>query len=215
MPLSRWRLLVPTVLVIAFLALVFVHPGVGGTSAQALSYTNFVSDVTANKVSTAAITAAGSVSGKLSDGSAYTAQIPVALNDNALPALLLAHKVQVTGTTTITNPWPGLLEWIVPFLLVIGFFVWMGRRSSKQFTGRMGAIMGFGQSKAKVYDEDRPSTRFADIAGYEGSKAEVMEVVESTPWPSTRPGTRWWRRCWSTPIPSRRSRSFPVAPLLA
>ena len=38
--------------------------------------------------------------------------------------------------------------------------------------------MAFGKSKAKVYDEDRPHTRFADIAGYEGSKAEVMEVVD-------------------------------------
>ena len=38
--------------------------------------------------------------------------------------------------------------------------------------------MSFGKSKAKVYDEDRPHTRFADIAGYEGSKAEVMEVVD-------------------------------------
>src|ERR1039458_4387906 len=38
--------------------------------------------------------------------------------------------------------------------------------------------MGIGRSKAKVYDEEKPSTRFADIAGYEGSKAEVMEVVD-------------------------------------
>jgi len=30
--------------------------------------------------------------------------------------------------------------------------------------------MAFGKSKARVYDEDRPSTRFADIAGYEGSR---------------------------------------------
>ena len=35
-----------------------------------------------------------------------------------------------------------------------------------------------GGSKAKVYDEDRPTTRFADVAGYEGAKAEVSEVVD-------------------------------------
>jgi len=38
--------------------------------------------------------------------------------------------------------------------------------------------MGIGRSKAKVYDEDRPTTRFADVAGYEGAKAEVSEVVD-------------------------------------
>ena len=38
--------------------------------------------------------------------------------------------------------------------------------------------MGFGGSKAKVYDEEKPTTRFSDIAGYEGSKREVTEVVD-------------------------------------
>ena len=165
-------------IVIAFIALLVFRPGTGGTPVQALSYTSFVSDVTANQVSTAAITSTGSVSGKLHDGGAYTSQIPTALNDSALPALLLGHKVQVTGTSSTTSPVLGLLSWIVPLLFIVGVLVWFGRRSSKQLAGRMGGIMAIGKSKAKVYDEDRPSTRFADIAGYEGSKAEVMEVVD-------------------------------------
>ena len=83
-----------------------------------LSYTGFVSDVTANKVSTAAVTAAGAVSGTLVGGKAYTSQIPVALNDSALPALLLGHKVQVTGTSPSTGSVLGLvLEWVLPILV--------------------------------------------------------------------------------------------------
>jgi cell division protease FtsH len=142
-----------------------------------LSYTGFVSEVTANKISTAAITSAGSVSGKLRDGSAYTSQIPTALNDNALSALLIGHKVQVTGISPGTNPVAGLLGWILPLLFIVALFAWISRRGSKQL-GRIGGIMSFGKSTARVYDEDRPRTRFADIAGYEGSKAEVMEVVD-------------------------------------
>src|SRR5437016_9802921 len=38
--------------------------------------------------------------------------------------------------------------------------------------------MGIGASKAKVYDEQRPTTRFADVAGYEGAKREISEVVD-------------------------------------
>jgi cell division protease FtsH len=49
--------------------------------------------------------------------------------------------------------------------------------------GGLGGIMGIGRSKAKVYDEEKPTTRFADIAGYEGSKAEVMEVVDFLKYP--------------------------------
>jgi cell division protease FtsH len=178
-PPSRWRWLLPAVIAIALMALLFVRPGTGGTPAQALTYSGFVGDVTAGKVSTAAISSAGSVSGKLLDGKAYTSQIPTALNDNALSTLLLGHKVQVTGTVPSTNSVLGLVvAWILPVLIFVGLFVWLGRRGSKQLGGRLGGIMAFGKSKAKVYDEDTPKTRFADIAGYEGSKAEVMEVVD-------------------------------------
>ena len=171
-----WAL--PAGIAIAFIALLVFRPGTGGTPVQALSYTSFVSDVTANKVSTAAITSAGAVSGKLDGGAAYTSQIPTALNDSALPALLLGHKVQVTATSSTTSPLLGILGWVLPLVFIIGILIWFGRRSSKQLSGRMGGIMAIGKSKAKVYDEDRPSTRFTDIAGYEGSKAEVMEVVD-------------------------------------
>ena len=178
-PTPRRRIwLLPAGFALAFIALLLFHPGGGGTPARALSYTSFVGEVTANKVSTAAITPAGSVSGKLLGGGAYTSQIPIALNDNALSALLLGHKVQVTGVSPSTTSVLGLLlEWVLPLLIIVWLFIWLSRRSSKQL-GRFGGIMSFGKSKAKVYDEDRPHTRFTDIAGYEGSKAEVMEVVD-------------------------------------
>jgi cell division protease FtsH len=38
--------------------------------------------------------------------------------------------------------------------------------------------MGIGSSRAKLYDQERPPTRFADVAGYEGAKQEVSEVVD-------------------------------------
>src|SRR5262249_53494387 len=41
-----------------------------------------------------------------------------------------------------------------------------------------GGVAGFGSSRAKVYDEQRPNTRFIDVAGYEGAKNEISEVVD-------------------------------------
>jgi len=38
-------------------------------------------------------------------------------------------------------------------------------------------IAGIGSSRAKVYDEERPKTRSADVAGYEGAKRDIAEVV--------------------------------------
>jgi ATP-dependent Zn protease len=37
---------------------------------------------------------------------------------------------------------------------------------------------GDGQSKAEVFDAERPATTFADVAGYEGAKAEIAEIAE-------------------------------------
>jgi cell division protease FtsH len=145
-----------------------------GTTPRTFTYTSFVKEVTNNKVSTASITSAGAVTGTLHGGNTYTSQIPTALDNNALSPLLLSHKVQVTGTNPSSISLGRVLLDLLPFLGIIAVFIWIGRRSKKQ----LGGIMGIGRSKAKLYDEERPKTRFADIAGYEGSKAEVMEVVD-------------------------------------
>jgi cell division protease FtsH len=39
-------------------------------------------------------------------------------------------------------------------------------------------VLGVGRSRAKVFDEERPSTTFGDVAGYEGAKSEISEVVD-------------------------------------
>ena len=39
-------------------------------------------------------------------------------------------------------------------------------------------MLGVGRSRAKVFDAERPQTRFTDVAGYDGAKAEIVEVVD-------------------------------------
>ena len=173
----RWRVWILPI-GIALALLVLLHPGAKRTPSRALTYTGFVNDVTANKVSTATISSTGSVTGTLHGGTTYTSQIPTALNDTSLSPLLRAHKVQVAGTVPSTSSVLGVLGFLLPLVLVVGVFVWLGRKSRRQMGGGLGGIMGIGKSKAKVYDEERPTTRFSDIAGYEGCKAEVMEVVD-------------------------------------
>ncbi len=154
--------------------LLLFHPGFKSSTTRDFNYSGFVSEVTANKVATATISSTGVVTGTLHNGVAYSSQIPTALNNNALSPLLLKHKVQVTGTSSSSYSVLDLIFSLWPLLLLVGVFIWFARRGRKQ----IGGIMSFGRSKAKLYDEERPSTRFADIAGYEGSKAEVMEVVD-------------------------------------
>ena len=178
----HWRDWLVPIALVGMTALLLLTTNVGGTSAQAYSYSTFVQQVTANKVATATITDTGSVDGTLVGGGTYTTNLPTALGDSSLSELLLTHRVDVTGKIQSTSSVLGVIFSYLPFLVLIGAYLWFRRRSRQQLGGggggALGGIMGIGKSKARVYDEDRPTTRFDDIAGYEGCKAEVMEVVD-------------------------------------
>ncbi|HEX9134442.1 MAG TPA: ATP-dependent zinc metalloprotease FtsH [Ktedonobacteraceae bacterium] len=62
----------------------------------------------------------------------------------------------------------------LPWILVIGVFFFIARRASQ---GQQN-IFSFGKSKAKVILEDKPSTTFADVAGIDEAKNDLVEVVE-------------------------------------
>jgi cell division protease FtsH len=147
----------------------------GAAPTKNFIFTDFVTQVDANQVRTASVDPNGRVSGRLANNVRYTSQVPTAIPDAQLATQLQAHKVQVTGTTGGGVSALGVIFNLLPLLLFVGFFVWMGRRGR----ALAGGITGVGRSKARVYDlDDRPSTRFADVAGYDGAKQEVTEVVD-------------------------------------
>ncbi len=71
-----------------------------------------------------------------------------------------------------------VLIYLITFGLPILIFVWLFRRISRSAGGGLQGALGVGRSRAKVFDEEQPSTTFADVAGYEGAKAEIAEVVD-------------------------------------
>src|SRR3954451_21019147 len=164
------------VVVIGLLFSLFLLFFPASSSGTELTYSQFLAKVRANEVKAAVIDENGGVSGTLAGGQSYTSQIPTALQDQNLATLLDEHHVQVTGT----GP-PGemltLLVSFLPFLLFIGIFISLGRRA-RMAGGGIPGLQNITGSKAKLYDEERPTTTFADVAGYEGAKREVSEVVD-------------------------------------
>jgi cell division protease FtsH len=154
-------------------ALLLFLPSVG-SDATSLSYTAWKAKVDANQVKTATIDPNGQVTGQLVNKKDYKSHIPTALTDDTLVGDLARHDVTVTGTGTSTSFWT-VVGGLLPFVVLLGLFFWISRRATRQLTG---GIAGFGSSKAKVYDEQRPTTRFDDVAGYEGAKREISEVVD-------------------------------------
>jgi len=72
--------------------------------------------------------------------------------------------------------WLSLLFNFLPFLVIIGLFVMMSRRAQQMGGG--GGPMSFGKSKAKLHDATKPNVTFADVAGEEEPKEELLEVIE-------------------------------------
>jgi cell division protease FtsH len=171
-PPSWRRWLLPAGILITLILLSVPH--MTSTPTKSFSYSKFVSEVDAGDVHTASVNPSGAITGVLKSGDDYSSQIPTAIADPQLAPTLKAHDVDVTGVGQGSDLLVDLFSFL-PLLLFLAFFIWSGRRSARQLAG---GIMGIGGSRAKVYDEDRPTTRFADIAGYGGAKREVAEVVD-------------------------------------
>ncbi len=74
-----------------------------------------------------------------------------------------------------SNIWTGfIIPILAPLALILLFFYFLQRRAQ----GQMGNIMSIGRSKAKTYSTERPGTTFDDVAGYDGVKQEIREVVD-------------------------------------
>ena len=76
--------------------------------------------------------------------------------------------------------WSELLQMILPFVLIIGLWIFIMRRMSGGAGGGGGGqIFNIGKSKAKLFDEKTDiKTTFKDVAGLEGAKEEIQEIVE-------------------------------------
>ena len=169
----RWLL---WVLIGVLVATVIIPNLLPRQSGDAISYTEFIEQVRDGNVEAIEINnGTGEISGTLNDGTAFTTtgggERGLSETDEALAR---EQNVTIEFTTPTNNWFVGLLGLMLPVLLIIGFFVWLQRRAQ----GQMGGVMSVGKSKAKAYDADNPTTTFDDIAGYEGVKTEITEVVD-------------------------------------
>jgi len=75
--------------------------------------------------------------------------------------------------------WTDILVSLLPIIIIIGVWIFIMRRMSGGGGGGGGQIFNIGKSKAKLFDEKTDiKTSFKDVAGLEGAKEEIQEIVE-------------------------------------
>src|SRR5262245_32878921 len=169
--MPRWGLLALIALV---LLLAFGSRLIPSDSGPEISYGEFISQVEDGNVAKIRYdNSTGSIKGELKNGQKFTTEAPVPLPDGVTESI--STKVPDAKFSPPRSSWFASL---LPILLMVGIFVglviWMQRRAQ----GQMGNVMSIARTRAKAYTSDKPSTTFADIAGYEGVKQEIREVVD-------------------------------------
>ena len=182
-PPPGWRHWLWPLALLAALVLFLFLPRFGGITTVNLSYSTFISDVQAHQVKTFTLdNSTGSTApatGTLKNGKNYTTVIPLPFAGTQLETTLQNADVEINAAAPSSGLGTQLLYWILllaPFIIVF----WVIRRISRAgaAAGPLGGIMGVGRARAKVFDAERPQTKFSDVAGYESPKREISEVVD-------------------------------------
>ncbi|MGC8510476.1 MAG: ATP-dependent zinc metalloprotease FtsH [Acidimicrobiales bacterium] len=171
-PESRRRLF--TFAIVAFiLGILFIPSLFQSKSVTTISYSSLIRDAQQQHVVSAQINNSnGVITGQLADGTNFSSNGPAPLLSNEVDTLR-SDNVNVTfaNPSSFASTFLPYLIWI---LIFVGFMYFAGR----QARGQMNGMMSVGRSRAKQFNQDRPSTTFADVAGYLGVKQEISEVVE-------------------------------------
>jgi cell division protease FtsH len=146
------------------------------SSPQTMSYSQFVQQVQKDQVRSVTIEGY-TINGERDDGTQFQTIRPAA-QDPKLMDDLLAHDVTVVGQKPEEQSlWTRLLIASFPILLILGIFVFFMRQMQGGGGGK-GGPMSFGKSKAKLLSQDQIKSTFADVAGCDEAKEEVVELVD-------------------------------------
>ncbi|KTD22668.1 cell division protease ftsH [Legionella lansingensis] len=153
---------------------VFSNFGPRHTSAEKISYSNFLKEVDQGMISSVTIEDNKVIKGLTKNNHRFVTYMP--MQDEALLGELLKNQVDISGQEKQQESFllHLFINWF-PMLLLIGVWVFFMRQM--QGGGGRGA-MSFGRSRARLLGEDQVKITFADVAGVDEAKEEVKELVD-------------------------------------
>jgi cell division protease FtsH len=137
-----------------------------------LSFTQFMEEVRAGKISKVTITGM-EVQGVYKDeNTGLHTNIPPAYDE--IYNLLQEHKVDVQIKEPNSGNWVSVLINAIPFILLLAFWIFMMR----QMQSGGNKALSFGKSRARLHSSQQKKVTFKDVAGVEEAKEELQEIIE-------------------------------------
>ena len=177
----------PLVYYYAFVAIVLVllnlvlRPVLQQAQIEEVPYSTFIQQTTDDKIDEVTIESSQIVY-KLKDGD--TVYSTVKVNDPDLVDRLETHDVKFSGTrvqqgSLFMNIFFG---WILPIIIAVMLMRYVNRtmqggKDSPLGGGGLGGMFNLGKSNARVYDKDKTTIRFHDVAGEDEAKENLQEIV--------------------------------------
>ena len=178
---KRWRnvgLYVLAVITVIFIGTsVFDKPNTENAT-KTLRYSDFIEAVQDKEVSRVLLSPdSGTAQVVENDGSRSEVNLAP---DKDLLKILTENDVDIAVTPTkLANPWQQAISSLIFPVLLIGGLFFLFRRSQNGSGGGGGnPAMSFGKSKARLQMEPSTQVTFSDVAGVEGAKLELTEVVD-------------------------------------
>ena len=175
---KRWRnigLYVLLVVVVVVVGTAFLDRPDPATAARTLRYSDFVEAVQENQVSRVLISPDRGTA-QIVENDGRRAEVNLA-PDKELLGLLTEHNVDIAvQPTRQPGAWQQAASSLIFPLLLLGGLFFLFRRA--QGGGGGNPAMNFGKSKARVQMEPSTQVTFTDVAGIEGAKLELTEVVD-------------------------------------
>jgi len=177
----------PLVYYYAFVAIVLVllnlvlRPVLQQAQIEEVPYSTFIQQTTDDKIDEVTIESS-QITYKLKDGD--TVYSTVKVNDPDLVDRLETHDVKFSGTrvqqgSLFMNIFFG---WILPIIIAVMLMRYVNRtmqggKDSPLGGGGLGGMFNLGKSNARVYDKDKTTIRFHDVAGEDEAKENLQEIV--------------------------------------
>jgi cell division protease FtsH len=111
------------------------------------------------------------------EGYTHFSTVKPQIEDPQLLEMLENGDVEIEAETTGRSWLTTALIFMLPWLLIVGYFVYMRRKMTGQGRGP-GGMFGIGKSKAKRISRETSDTDFDDVAGLSSAKEDLREVVE-------------------------------------
>lgn len=102
------------------------------------------------------------------------------LEDPTLMSMLEANQVVIRAEDKEASSWwMSILVLLFPWLLLLGYFLYAGKKLSSQMKGMPGtSIFGIGKSRAKRFRKEMCAARYQNVAGLSNAKKDLQEIVE-------------------------------------